>query len=189
MLAAARRRFLADGYTATTLASVAGEAGVSVETIYRAFANKAGLLKAVFDVAVVGDDEPVPLVEREVVKRTLEEPDPRRTLAAFADLLVEVQPRAAPVQLLARSVATTDPEIAEVWAQMGVERLEGMAHFARHLHQGGHLRPELSVEEARDVLWTYNSPDLYQLIVVQRGWPLERYARFIERALIAVLLP
>lgn len=189
MLAAARRRFLADGYPATTLAAIACEAGVSVETIYKAFGNKAGLLKAVFDVAVVGDDEPVPLVEREVVKRTLAEPDPRRKLAAFADLLVEVQPRAAPVQLLARAVAASDAEIAEVWSQMGAERLEGMAHFVRHLHEEGHLRPELSVEEARDVLWAYASPDLYHLIVVQRSWSLERYARFVERALIATLLP
>ena len=189
VLAAARRQFLETGYAGTTLAAIAAEAGVSVETIYKGFRNKPGLLKAVFDVAVVGDDEPVPLQQRDSVRRNMAEPDPRRKLAAYADHLAELQPRAAPVQLLARSAAATDDEIEAVWHQMREERLMGMTAFARHLDEHGHLRTGVSVEEARDILWTYNSPDLYELVVLQRGWSPARYARWIEASLVAALLP
>src|SRR6516225_1423420 len=79
-LAAARARFLDHGYAATTIGQIAADAGVSVETVYKAFANKAGLLKAIFDVAIVGDDEPIPLEQREMVARINAEPDGRKKL-------------------------------------------------------------------------------------------------------------
>jgi hypothetical protein len=72
---------------------------------------------------------------------------------------------------------------------MVTERLVGMTHFARDLHEGGHLRPDVSVDDASDVLWTYNSVELYDLLVLQRGWETERYGRWIAEALIAALLP
>src|SRR3954454_14629994 len=100
VLASARRRFLEQGYASTTVGEVAGDAGVSVETIYKAFANKAGLLKAVFDVSVTGDDDAVPMAERDVIAQIIAEPDARRKLVLYADHLVESMPRAAPVQLL-----------------------------------------------------------------------------------------
>src|SRR6476659_3244056 len=80
VIAAARARFFADGYASTTVGQIAGDAGVSVETIYKAFGNKAGLLKAVFDVAVAGDDEPVAMADREFVAQIQAEPDARRKL-------------------------------------------------------------------------------------------------------------
>src|SRR3954454_21070175 len=100
ILESARRRFLEQGYASTTVGEVAGDAGVSVETIYKAFANKAGLLKAVFDVSVTGDDDAVPMAERDVIAQIIAEPDARRKLVLYADHLVESMPRAAPVQLL-----------------------------------------------------------------------------------------
>ena len=69
------------------------------------------------------------------------------------------------------------------------ERLTGMREFARHLYQGGHLRPGVSLEEARDVLWTYNSVELFDLLVLQRGWDPDKYGRWIAEAMIAALLP
>ena len=77
VLRAALDRFLEQGYSSTTIAQVAGDADVSVETVYKTFGNKAGLLKAVFDVAVAGDDEPVPMVERDDIQRVIAEPDGR----------------------------------------------------------------------------------------------------------------
>jgi AcrR family transcriptional regulator len=189
VLEAARRLFLERGYGATTVAAIAREAGVSVETVYKAFGNKPGLVKALFDVSIVGDDEPVPLLQRERVQRIQAEPDPRRKLAMYGEHLTETAPRTVPVQLLVRSAAGTDPGAAEVWEQMQAERLTGMTVFARHLHEDGLLRADVSVEEARDVLWTYNSPELYELLVMRRGWSPERYGRWVADALIAALLP
>ncbi len=189
VLGAARRLFLDRGYAATTMANIAAEAGVSVETVYKAFGNKAGLVKSVVDVAIVGDDEPVPMLQRELVRRIEAEPDARRKLAVHCEHLTQSAPRHVPVQLLVRAAASSDSGAAAVWEQMTTERLTGMNAFARHLHRGGHLRPGMSVDEARDVLWTYNSAELYELLVMRRGWSLERYSAWIADALVAALLP
>ncbi|MDQ4027832.1 MAG: TetR/AcrR family transcriptional regulator [Actinomycetota bacterium] len=189
VLGTARRMFLEGGYAATTVGAIATEAGVSVETIYKAFGNKPGLLKAVFDVAVVGDDEPVPMLERDLVRRIENEPDPRQKLLMYGAHLTQSAPRSVPVQLLIRAAAASDPGVAEIWDEMAEERLIGMTQFARHLHEGGHLRAGVSVEEARDILWTYNSAELFDLLVLQRDWPPEKYGRWIAEALIGALLP
>lgn len=189
VLEAARRLFLERGYAATTVAAIAHDSGVSVETVYKAFGNKPGLVKAVFDVSIVGDDEPVPLLQRELVQRIRAEPDPRRKLAIYGEHLSRTAPRSVPVQLLVRAAAATDPGAAEVWQQMQAERLRGMTVFAGELHEDGHLRPDLSVEEARDVLWAHNSAELYDLFVIQRGWAPDRYGRWVADALIGALLP
>ena len=189
VLDAARRIFLERGYAATTVAAIAAEAGVSVETVYKGFGNKPGLVKAVFDAAIAGDDDPVPMLQREMVRRTSAEPDPARKLHMYGEHLTRSAPRHVPVQLLIRSAAATDAGAAEVWGQMQTERLTGMTVFARHLHDGGYLRPGVSLEEARDVLWTYNSAEVYELLVMERGWTAERYGRWVAEALIAALLP
>ena len=189
VLEAARDLFLALGYAKTTMAAVAKKAGVSVETVYKAFGNKARLAKAVFDVAIVGDDEPVPMLQRERVARMRREPDPRRKLRMYGEHLAEAGPRAGRLQLLIRSAAATHPDASVIWDQMVQERLIGMTAFASHLHEEGHLRPGVSLEEARDILWTYNSVELFDLLVVQRRWDPERYGVWIAEAMIAALLP
>ena len=188
VLDAARELFLAHGYAGTTIAGVAGEAGVSVETVYKAFGNKPGLVKAVFDVSIVGDDEPVPMLEREFVQRNMAEPDPRRKLLDYGGHLADTAPRVGPVQLVVKEAAATDPGAAAVWEQLQQERLTGMTAFATHLHEGGHLREGVTMEEARDVLWAHNSVELWELLVRLRGWSNERYARWVGQQLVAALL-
>jgi AcrR family transcriptional regulator len=188
ILQAARARFLEDGYVATTMAAIAADAGVSVETVYKAFANKPGLVKAVFDVAIVGDDDPVPFQQREFVARTNAEPDPAEKLRGYGAHLVELAPRAFPIQLVVRAAAATDSGAAKVWQTLQTERLVGMTAFATHLHDGGHLRADVSIERARDVLWVHNSVELWDLLVNQRGWTDAEYGSWIGEQLIAALL-
>jgi AcrR family transcriptional regulator len=184
---AARRRFLGDGYAATTLAAIAADADVSVETVYKAFRNKAGVLKAVFDVAVAGDDEPVPLGERGFVADIEAEPVPAAKLAVYARHLAETMPRTAPIQLLVRATAPLDPDIDAVWRQMQHERLAGMTAFAAHLAESASLRNDVDADTARDVLWTYISVELYELLVIERTWTVDRYRDFVAAALTAAL--
>jgi len=189
VLAAARERFLRDGYARTTVGSIAADAGVSAETVYKAFGNKPGVVKALFDVAIVGDDEPVPMLQREFVARNMAEPDARRKLSDYGDHLAEVAPRAYPVQLVVRDAAASDKAAAGVWGRLNAERLAGMTAFATHLHEGGHLREGIGVEDARDVLWTMNSVEVWDLLVNERGWPVRRYGAWVGEQLIAALLP
>jgi AcrR family transcriptional regulator len=188
VLEAARELFLDRGYAGTTVPEVARRAGVSVETVYKAVGAKPALLKAVVDVAIVGDDEPVALMDREFVRRNMAEPDPRVKLTSYGDHLVGLVPRANPLQLVVRDAAGGDAGAAAVWEQMQSERLTGMTAFAAHLAAGGHLRAGVSADEARDVLWTYTSLELWDLLVNRRGWDTARYGRWIADALVAALL-
>jgi AcrR family transcriptional regulator len=188
VLDAAHRLFIEQGYAKTTMAAVAAEVGVSVETVYKAFGNKPGLVKAVFDVAVVGDDEPVPMMEREFVQRNIAEPDPRKKLLGYGEHLVTTGARTAAILLVVRQAAATDPGAAELWEQLQHERLTGMAAFASHLDEGGHLRKGISAEEARDVIWTHNSVEMWDLLVIQRGWSPERFGAWVGQQLVAALV-
>lgn len=188
VLEAAHRRFVADGYAATTVAAVAADAGVSVETVYKAVGKKPDLAKAVFDVTIVGDDEAIPLMEREFVAQNIAEPDPRRKLQAYGEHLAVLTPRVSPILLVIRDAAATDAGAAAVWEQLQAERLTGMAAFAAHLDDGGFLRDGVSRDEARDVLWTHNSVELWDLLVRQRRWSDDRFGAWIGHQLIAALL-
>ena len=188
VLEAAHRIFLERGYAATTVGAIAAAAGVSVETVYKAFGNKPGLVKAVVDVAIVGDDEPVPMLQRDLVRRMEAEPDPRRKLTMYGEHLADSAPRRVPVELLVRAAAASDAGAAGVLGELEAERLTGMAFFARDLDEGGHLRTGVSVDEARDVLWTYNSAEVYELLVIGREWTPQRYGRWVANALAAALL-
>jgi AcrR family transcriptional regulator len=186
VLDAARQKFLHDGYASTTLAAVAADAGVSIETVYKVFSNKAGLLKALFDVSVAGDDEDIAMADRELIRSIAADPDPARKITRYCEHLAEAMPRVAPVQLLARDAAAADDAAASVWSQTRHETLGAMTMFARNLAETDELA--VSVNEARDILWTYHSPELYELLVLQRHWSTKRYGRFLATALITALI-
>ena len=183
----ASRLFLREGYVGTTIAKIAGDAGVSEETVYKAFGNKIALVRAIRDQALAGAG-PVH-AERRSDRMQARENDPRRIIRAWGVLTTEVAPRVAPVLLLLRQAAASDRELAKLQAEMDAARLTRMTHNAQTLLKGGHLRPGIDLDEAADVLWTYSSPELYELFVVRRGWTVERYGRFVADAMIAALLP
>ncbi|WP_156687357.1 TetR/AcrR family transcriptional regulator [Mycobacterium sp. Marseille-P9652] len=186
VLAAARTRFLAQGYSATTVAEIARDAGVSVETVYKAFTTKAGVLKALFDVSVAGDDEPVPMAGRDVIQDVRDAARAARKIELYARHLAATMPRSAPVQLLARDGAAASPDAAQVWKQIRHETLTAMTMFASDLAETGELR--VGTTQARDILWTYHAPELYELLVLERGWSAARYGKFLTLALTAALL-
>jgi len=187
VLAAARELFLKDGYAQTTVAAVAAQARVSVETVYKSFGGKPGLVRAIADQALSGSGS----VHAEARSDRLqaEEADPRTIIRGWGTLMVEVAPRISPILLLVRAAASTDAEMKTLFDEIAEERLQRMTHNATTLAIGGHLREGLSVDYAAEVIWTYSSPDLYALLVVGRGWPLERYVEFVAEAMICALLP
>jgi len=186
---AAHPMFLADGFAATTIPGVAAAAGVSVPTVYKVFGNKARLAKAVFDVAIAGDHEPVTVVQREQLNEVRIEPDPQRKLSLYGDFLARVSPRHVPVQLVIRDAATSHADAAALWRELQSERLAGMTEFAADLDTSGHLRAGVTRAAARDTLWLYSSPEMFQLLVLERGWSARRYGRWVATALTAALLP
>jgi AcrR family transcriptional regulator len=187
ILDVARRLFLAEGYATVTVSRIATDAGVSVETIYKAFGGKPGLVRAIWERGLEGSG-PVPAERRSDAMRT-GETDARRIIENWGALTMEVAPLTAPIMLLARDAAISDPELAGLLKQAEEARLARMEHNARDLLERGMLRPGITLDVARDVLWTYSSAELYELLVVCRGWPMERYARFVASGIMAALLP
>jgi AcrR family transcriptional regulator len=188
VVVAARVLFERDGFRPTTIAAVAERAGVSAESIYKGFGTKAALAKAVFDLVVAGDDEPVPVWRRSEADAIRVEPDVRRKIVMYTRGLAARQQRSAKVQILIRDGAHTDESLAALWQQLLAERLTGMTMLGRHLIESGQLRERIELDEVRDVLWTYTAVELYELLVVERGWPLDRYADWIGRAVTAALV-
>jgi AcrR family transcriptional regulator len=188
VVAAAEALFERDGFRSTTIAAVAERAGVSAESIYKGFGTKAALAKAVFDFVIAGDDEPLPVWRRAEADAIRAEPDVRRKLLLYTRGLAERQQRSAKVQILIRDGGHTDQTLAALWQQLLAERLTGMTMLGRHLIESDQLREGIELDEVRDVLWTYTAVELYELLVVERGWPLDRYADWIAQATTAALV-
>lgn len=182
----ARQAFLRDGFAPTTIAAIAAGARVSVDTIYKAFGGKPGLVRAICQQALAGEG-PIPAEARSNALQAVES-DPRRIIRGWGRLTTEVAPRVAPVLLLVRDAAVSDPEMASLQSEIEDQRLERMTDNARRLARAGHLRANVTVEQAGEILWTYSSPALYELLVLTRGWPIDRYGEFIAEAMIAALL-
>jgi AcrR family transcriptional regulator len=186
IIGVARRRFLDDGFAATTIAGIATEARVSVDTIYKAFGGKPGLVSAICREALTGEG-PVPAETRSDAMQATER-NPREIIRGWSTLTTEVAPRIAPIMLLVRAAATTDPQMARLLSQLNTQRLERMTHNARSLANTSGLRADVTIERAGEILWTYSSPELYELLVLSRQWPLDGYAKFIADAMIGALL-
>lgn len=187
IVAVSEELFLADGYAGTSVAAIAGAAEVSVDTIYKTFGGKPGLVRAIFQRAIAGEG-PVPAEERSD-RLQAEESDPRKIIAGWGRFVTELAPRASPMVLLVRSAAATDPELAELLIEIDDARLRRMTQNARRMHRAGHLRPGVTIAAAADIMWTYSSAELYELLVLRRGMPLQRYGRFVADAMTAALLP
>jgi AcrR family transcriptional regulator len=186
---AARDLFERDGFRTTTISAIAARAGVSPESIYKGFGSKAALAKAVFDIVIAGDDEPVPVAERPAMQAMRDEPDVRRKIAMFVEGLAQRQARSAGVQILIRDGRHVDESLVPVWTKLNHEGLVGMTMLGRHLLDSGQLRDGIDLEEVRDVLWNYLAIDSYERLVLTRGWPLERYSHWLAHAIISAICP
>ena len=186
---AARDLFERDGFRLTTIAAIAARAGVSAESIYKGFGTKAALAKAVFDVVIAGDDEPVPVAARSATQLIRDEPEVRRKIAMYVDALAQRQARSAKVQILIRDGRHVDDALAPVWATLNEEGLVGMTMLGRHLRDTGQLRDGIDLDEVRDVLWNYLAIDTYERLVLSRGWPLEKYSHWLAHAIAGAICP
>ena len=188
IVAAAGLLFERDGYASTTIAAVAREANVSPETIYKGFGSKGALLGAAVGASIRGDTEATSLRRRPAIGAIRDEPDPRRQLEMYGSLLAQINPRLAPLVRVMREAGAADPEIAGMLAQLKADRLDGMREFAAVLAGRRALRAGMSTQQAADVLWTLGSPELYELLVLDRGWSPRRYGRWVAQQLAAALL-
>ena len=181
-----RALLLADGYAATTVTSIAADAGVSPETVYRLFGGKAGLVRAICEHALEGAG-PVPAQQRSDLLQVTER-DALTVIRGWSALIAEVSPRISPVLLLVRAAAAVDAEMAELRAALDDARLDRMTHNAESLLRSGQVRLGVTRRDAAEILWAYTAPEWYEMLVVDRGWTPTKYADFVTDSIAAALL-
>jgi AcrR family transcriptional regulator len=188
VLDTARRLFIAQGYAGTSIAQIAEAAGVSAPTVFAGFTSKANLLKEATETTIVGDVEPVPLAERPQMKHVHAGATAEEVLLRLADLIADAAPRVCPIYAVVSAAADADPEIARLARMLDEQRLTGATRLAATVMQRLGDDDADRLAEVRDTIWTMNSPWLYDLLVVQRGWSTQRYRDWIARALTGIVL-
>ena len=186
---AAHRLFLDRGYGATTIEAISELSDVPAATVYRLFSSKRGILKALLDVSIVGDEDAVPMAQRPHVRTLLADPDPAVQLGGFVAVAADVNARVAPIYLVLVSAAGADPEAAALLDELTSQRREGQRMVARSLARAGALRPDIRERDAVDVIHALMSPEVYRLLVLDRGWKPQRYETWLTRLLVDQLLP
>ena len=187
ILEAAERLFEQRGYVGTSVADIAERAGVALKTVYAAFGTKAEVLRALWNLRMRGDEDPVPIPERQSYREVVAEPSPRRRLALLAHNVRVIRERTGALPEIVRLAAPADEQIAGLWARFERDLYElGMRPIAETLERDGVLAVDATT--ATDILWTLTHPDLYRLLVRQRGWSADRYETWLADVMRSQLL-
>ena len=185
---AARQLLIERGYTGTTMEQIAQKAGVAVETLYASFGSKRAMLSRVLAVALTGDDESVPLLQRPGPQAVRQARDQRLQVEMFAHDMREIMGRVGPVLGVMRTAAEIEPDIAELLRRTLDERLQGMKQFVLWVASNGPLRGQMTVEEAAETVWAITSAELHQLLTVGRGWSADRYEVWLRDTISTLLI-
>jgi AcrR family transcriptional regulator len=185
---AARETFLEKGYAATTMPAIAQAAGVALDTVYATVGKKPALFRLLIETAVSGSDGALPPEEREYVRAIRAETDAVKKLQIYAAALRRIQQQLAPLFRVLQGAAPLDPELGALWQSISERRAANMRVFAADIAATGRLRPTLSVEKTADIIWSLNSPELYLLLVEDRGWSPEEFENWQADAWVRLLL-
>ena len=186
VLAACRELLFREGYHATTVRAVAERAGVSVETVYKTFGGKPGMVKALWDTTLAGDDAPVSMADRPQMREILRTREPGVKLRLYAAFVRGIHERIAPLFTL---LTQAGPDVGEVLDIGERERFTGVTAFVAHLDETGVLGPDADPAYVADALWALAGPQLYTQLTAGRGWSADMYEEWLAATLTATLLP
>ena len=188
IVAAATRLFIERGYLETTMAAIAAEAGVAVQTLYLAFGSKVAILAAAHDLAVVGDDEPIPVLDRPWVDEVRDEPNVSRALELVLTNTLGIVERVAPISGVIQAAAA-DTDVAELLARTNAQRLDTMRFLAAELATKQGFASQLTTDRVADVLYAVVSNELHRLLVIERQWPVEDWRAWAHQSAAFRLSP
>jgi len=184
---AARDLFVEQGYGVTLMPEIASKAGVAVQTIYFSFGNKRSLLKEVVDVVIAGDFEPIATMDRPWFQASLAADTADEMLRALVQGTCRVLDRVASIYQVIDAASAADPDIANLWSFDANPRHTVQTAAAKALVSKPGARPGVTADHAADILFGLLSPELYRLLVRERGWPSQAYERWVYDTLRAQL--
>ena len=177
---------MADGYVATTVETIATDAGVSAKTVYDAFATKAGVLRAAWDLALKGDTSAAPIAARPWYLAVLDEPDPRQAIVLVAHNSVVVKQRIGAILRVIRDAAAVDEDGRALWTLINSDFHANQRVIVDSLAKRKALRPGLTAAKATDILWTLNHPDVW-LLLHDRGWSAKAFEEWLIEGLLSLI--
>ncbi|WP_110944576.1 TetR/AcrR family transcriptional regulator [Streptomyces niger] len=183
MLEGALRLFIAHGYEGTTIEAIAREAGVAIQTVYFKFGNKQTILKELVDVRVAGDDEPIPTLERQWAREAMGAADVSTQLRHQVEGAREIYARVGGLLEVLRNAALSNEEIATLWERNKQQRFEVQLHFIKAFAEKQPLPSGLTPERAADISYGLLGPELYNLLVSERGWTPQEWADWVHSGL------
>lgn len=190
ILEAARKLFIERGYAGATAEAIAAEAGVSVQTIYAIFKNKKKILASLMHVgSPTGEEDHLPVHERSGAQAVAREPDQRRQLRMFADIVAYNLYQVAAVFEIMVDAARIEPDFARTVEKLKKQRLEHMTLAVQQIAVKGPFRKNMDESRARDTVWTLTSGEVFLMLTRERGWSKEQYADWLAAMLIRALLP
>jgi TetR/AcrR family transcriptional regulator of autoinduction and epiphytic fitness len=186
ILDAAHRLFIAHGYAATTMQTIAGEAGVAVQTVYAAFGTKRELMRQLIEGTITGDDDPAPVTRRAESRAAADEPDASRRAQLDAALSRTIVQRVGPIVRVAEEAAASDPDLAATMETIRAARRREMLDAATLLAGPEGLR--LDQEEAAATLYVLYSPQVADMLMRDHGWSPQRYEAWLARMILEAVL-
>jgi AcrR family transcriptional regulator len=188
ILAAARALFVERGYDAMTMQEVADRAGVALDTVYEVVGRKPLLARLLVETAISNADEAVPAEQRDYVRRIRAAPSARAKLTIYAAAVVDIHGRLAPLVQALRVASSRHPDLATMWREISDRRARNMRLLAAEVIASGEARRGLDLDRIADVLWALADPELYLLLIDQRGWSPEAVESWLADAWIRTLL-
>src|SRR4051794_18185609 len=188
IIVAATELFTEYGYLSTTLSQIAERAGVAVQTVYFHFGNKRTVLKEALDVTAVGDDQPVPVLERPWMQEARTATDPNRVVAIWVEASRAILDRGAPLMRVLRDAASVDPDMAALWATNEQQRDISYRVMAQQLSDLGALKADVQLEQATDILFALLSSDMYSVLTTTRRWTPQQFQQWTIDTIRTTLL-
>lgn len=186
ILDAALELFSTRGYTATSMSAIAARADVALDTVYASVGRKPQLARLLIETAISGTTQAVSAEDRDYVQAIMAASDAETKIEIYASAMRMIAGRLAPVLAMLQQAAAAAPELTVLWREISERRAANMRRFVADLAAVATLRTDL--DEAADIVWATNAPELYQLLIGQRGWTPERYERFLADTWRRVLL-
>ncbi|HUZ52949.1 MAG TPA: TetR family transcriptional regulator [Streptosporangiaceae bacterium] len=174
------------GYAATPMTAIAEQAGVALDTVYASAGRKPELVRLLIETAISGSSQAVPAEERDYVQAIRAAPDAETKITIYAAAMRAIAGRLAPVLAILQQAAPTEPELGALWREITERRAANMRRFVTDLAAVATLR--VAPGEAADIVWATNAPELYQLLIGERGWTPERYEHFLADSWQRLLL-